>query len=59
TLHGTTSYDTALHGTTSHDTAPYDTAPFRAGEAADGTWPDATLHLLPVRPHDTDSRDSR
>ncbi len=40
----------------------YDTASttqFRAGEAADGTWRDATMQLQPVRPHDTDPRNSR
>ncbi|MDQ0582032.1 bifunctional glycosyltransferase family 2/GtrA family protein [Streptomyces rishiriensis] len=39
-----------------HDT----TAQFRAGEAADGTWRDATMQMLPVRrPHDTDPGDAR
>jgi putative flippase GtrA len=38
----------------------YDTTTqFRAGEAADGTWRDATMQLQPVRPHDTDPRDPR
>jgi putative flippase GtrA len=44
-------YDTTPHGTT--------TTQFRAGEAADGTWRDATMQLQPVRPHDTDPRNSR
>ncbi|MEU1187970.1 bifunctional glycosyltransferase family 2/GtrA family protein [Streptomyces sp. NPDC005859] len=39
-----------------HDT----TTQFRAGEAADGTWRDATTQLQPVRrPHDTDPGDAR
>ncbi|MFJ1809075.1 MULTISPECIES: glycosyltransferase [unclassified Streptomyces] len=39
-----------------HDT----TTQFRAGEAADGTWRDATMQLQPVRrPHDTDPGDAR
>ncbi|WP_328426302.1 bifunctional glycosyltransferase family 2/GtrA family protein [Streptomyces sp. NBC_00443] len=38
---------------------PFDTTQFRAGEAADGSWRDVTMQLQPVRPHDTDSRDSR
>ncbi|WP_406008022.1 bifunctional glycosyltransferase family 2/GtrA family protein [Streptomyces sp. NBC_00637] len=39
-----------------HDT----TTRFRAGEAADGTWRDAPLHMLPVRrPRDTDAGDAR
>jgi putative flippase GtrA len=37
---------------------PYDTTAFRAGEVAD-PWRDATVQLLPVRPHDTDARDLR
>lgn len=37
----------------------YDTTRFRAGEAADGTWRDATMRLQPVRPYDTDTGDSR
>ncbi|MFI6625793.1 glycosyltransferase [Streptomyces sp. NPDC050528] len=43
-------YDTTPHSTTTQ---------FRAGEAADGTWRDATMQLQPVRPHDTDPRNSR
>ncbi|MEV6480428.1 bifunctional glycosyltransferase family 2/GtrA family protein [Streptomyces sp. NPDC051576] len=43
-----------------YDTTTYDsTTQFRAGEAADGTWRDATMQLQPVRPHDTDPRDPR
>jgi hypothetical protein len=34
--------------------APYDTTPFRAGEAADRTWGDSTMQLQAVRPHDHD-----
>jgi putative flippase GtrA len=41
-----------------YDTTP-NTTQFRAGEAADGTWRDATMQLQPVRPHDTDPRDPR
>jgi putative flippase GtrA len=52
-------YETAPYDAPRYDTAPYDTSRIRAGEAADGTWPDATLQLQPVRPHDTDSRDFR
>lgn len=44
-------YATAPH-------TPYDT-PFRAGEAADRTWGDATMRLQPVRPADSDPRDAR
>ncbi|MFH9585049.1 glycosyltransferase [Streptomyces luteogriseus] len=56
--------DTAPYDTTPHDPAPYEAAPyvptpFRAGEAAHRTWPDATLRPQPVRPHDSDSRDLR
>ncbi|GGQ75161.1 glycosyl transferase [Streptomyces asoensis] len=41
-----------------HDPDP--TTRFRAGEAADGTWRDATMQLQPVRrPHDTDPGDAR
>ncbi|MEU5074868.1 glycosyltransferase [Streptomyces asoensis] len=41
-----------------HDPDP--TTRFRAGEAADGTWRDATMQLHPVRrPHDTDPGDAR
>jgi putative flippase GtrA len=40
------------------DPPSYDTTSFRAGEVAD-SWRDATVQLLPVRPHDTDARDSR
>ncbi len=41
-----------------HDHNP--TTQFRAGEAADGTWRDATMQMLPVRrPHDTDPGDAR
>lgn len=37
-----------------------ETTQFRAGEAADGTWRDATMQLQPVRrPHDTDPGDAR
>ncbi|MFD5755573.1 glycosyl transferase, partial [Streptomyces sp. NPDC127044] len=32
---------------------------FRAGEAADRTWGDATMQLQAVRPHDHDPRDTR
>ncbi|MFD9000748.1 glycosyltransferase [Streptomyces sp. NPDC059582] len=39
--------------------AAHDTTRFRAGEAADGTWRDATVRLQPVRPYDTDPGDSR
>jgi putative flippase GtrA len=61
--------DGGRHGAAPHGHALYDTghtsqaghtpARFRAGEAADGTWKDATVPLQPVRPHDTDSRDPR
>lgn len=37
----------------------YETNPFRAGEVADRSWEDATMHLQPVRPTDTDPRDAR
>ncbi|WP_330348992.1 bifunctional glycosyltransferase family 2/GtrA family protein [Streptomyces sp. NBC_00582] len=40
-------------------TATQETTQFRAGEAADGTWRDATTRLQPVRPHDTDPGDPR
>ncbi|WP_329339198.1 bifunctional glycosyltransferase family 2/GtrA family protein [Streptomyces sp. NBC_01352] len=39
--------------------SPYDSTQFRAGEAADRTRGDATMHLQPVRPTDTDPRDTR
>jgi putative flippase GtrA len=42
-----------------YDTTTNTTTQFRAGEAADGTWRDATMRLQPVRPHDTDPRDPR
>jgi putative flippase GtrA len=32
---------------------------FRAGEAADRTWGDATMQMQAVRPHDHDPRDTR
>jgi putative flippase GtrA len=38
--------------------APYDTTQFRAGDVA-GSWREATVQLLPVRPHDSDARDLR
>ncbi|MFI5875849.1 glycosyltransferase [Streptomyces sp. NPDC051445] len=39
---------------------PTPTTRFRAGEAADGSWRDATVHLQPVRrPRDTDPGDAR
>jgi putative flippase GtrA len=38
---------------------PYPTTQVRAGDAADGNWRDATVHLQPVRPHDTDPGDPR
>jgi putative flippase GtrA len=44
-------YDTA-------PAAPYDTTQFRAGDVAD-SWREATVQLLPVRPHDSDARDLR
>ncbi|MET9872541.1 GtrA family protein, partial [Streptomyces sp. NPDC006386] len=37
---------------------PYDSTHFRAGDVAD-SWRDATVQLLPVRPHDNDARDLR
>jgi putative flippase GtrA len=37
----------------------YETTQFRAGEAADRPWADATIQLQPVRPTDTDPRDPR
>jgi putative flippase GtrA len=37
----------------------YPTTQVRAGEAADGNRRDATLHLQPVLPHDTDPGDPR
>ncbi|MEV6184309.1 glycosyl transferase, partial [Streptomyces sp. NPDC052015] len=39
--------------------APYDTAQFRAGEAADRTWGDSTMQMQAVRPHDHDPRNAR
>ncbi|MFD9389705.1 glycosyltransferase [Streptomyces sp. NPDC060000] len=43
-----------------HPHDPDTTTQFRAGEAADGTWRDATMQLQPVRrPHDTDPGDAR
>ncbi|WP_333739088.1 bifunctional glycosyltransferase family 2/GtrA family protein [Streptomyces sp. IBSBF 2806] len=41
------------------DGAAQTTHHLRAGEAADGTWRDATVRLQPVRPHDTDPGDAR
>ncbi|GAA3153068.1 hypothetical protein GCM10017687_83590 [Streptomyces echinatus] len=38
---------------------PYQTTQVRAGDAADGSWRDATVRLQPVRPHDTDPGDPR
>ncbi|MER6564711.1 bifunctional glycosyltransferase family 2/GtrA family protein [Streptomyces sp. NPDC001093] len=39
---------------------PYPTAAqVRAGDAADGSWRDATMRPQPVRPHDTDPGDPR
>jgi len=43
-----------------HPNVPYQnhqTTQFRAGEVADRRWEDATMHLQPVRPTDTDPRD--
>lgn len=43
-----------------HASAPTTTPTHpRAGEAADGTWRDATLRMQPVRPHDTEPGDAR
>ncbi|MEH0471343.1 bifunctional glycosyltransferase family 2/GtrA family protein [Streptomyces sp. B21-097] len=43
-----------------HPHGPAQTAhDLRAGEAADGTWTDATMRLQPVRPHDTEPGDAR
>ncbi|MGW4321088.1 glycosyltransferase [Streptomyces sp. NPDC004684] len=58
------SYDTSVHGTSVHgtsgrDTAAYDTTPFRAGDGAGRTRGDATTRLRPVRPNDTEAKDSR
>jgi len=39
--------------------SPYDTAPYRAGEAADGSRRDSTMQLQAVRPHDHDPRNAR
>ncbi|MGW1287618.1 GtrA family protein, partial [Streptomyces sp. NPDC002586] len=38
---------------------PHQTTQVRAGAAGDGSWRDATPHLQPVRPHDTDPGDPR
>ncbi|WP_251094068.1 bifunctional glycosyltransferase family 2/GtrA family protein [Streptomyces sp. Caat 7-52] len=38
---------------------PHQTTRVRAGEAADGSWRDATMRLEPVRPHHTDQGDPR
>ncbi|MCL6738606.1 bifunctional glycosyltransferase family 2/GtrA family protein [Streptomyces neyagawaensis] len=45
--------------TVPYGTTPYPTTPFRAGDAADRTWGDATMRMRPVRPHDQDSRNTR
>ncbi|BBC34541.1 Glycosyltransferase, group 2 family protein [Streptomyces graminofaciens] len=42
-----------------YGTSPYTTTQFRAGDAADRTWGDATMQMRPVRPHDQDSRNAR
>jgi putative flippase GtrA len=38
--------------------SPYDTAPYRADEAADRSWRDSTMQLQAVRPHDHDPRNA-
>ncbi|MYX28574.1 glycosyltransferase [Streptomyces sp. SID8381] len=53
------SYDTSVHGASGRDTAAYDTTPFRAGDGAGRTRGDATTRLRPVRPNDTEAKDSR
>lgn len=53
------SYGTNAYGTDSYSTNPYTTTQFRAGDAADRTWGDATMQMRPVRPHDQDSRNAR
>ncbi|MFI7499544.1 glycosyltransferase [Streptomyces sp. NPDC049687] len=45
--------------TSTTSTSTTTTAQFRAGEAADGTWRDATMRMQSVRPHDTDPGDAR
>jgi putative flippase GtrA len=42
-----------------YSTNPCTTTQFRAGDAADRTWGDATMQMRPVRPHDQDSRNAR
>ena len=37
----------------------HETTQIRAGEVADRSWEDATLHLQPVRPTETDPRAPR
>ncbi|MGW5462474.1 glycosyltransferase [Streptomyces sp. NPDC003996] len=59
-LHGTTAPYTPLPQRPVPYPQPYPTATqVRAGEAADGSWRDATMRLQPVRPHDTDPGDPR
>ncbi|MBZ3907720.1 bifunctional glycosyltransferase family 2/GtrA family protein [Streptomyces griseiscabiei] len=55
TTGGTTTGGTTTGSTTTGST----TTQFRAGEAADRTWGDATMRMRPVRPHDQDSRNAR
>lgn len=47
----------SAHGNAYDNT--HDTDEFRARDAADRTWGDATMQLQPVRPHDHDPRDAR
>ncbi|MPY53372.1 hypothetical protein FPZ41_34355, partial [Streptomyces sp. K1PN6] len=52
-------YSSAAYSATPDSTTPNSTSQFRAGDAADRTWGDATVQLEPVRPHDHDSRNAR
>ncbi|MEV7131104.1 glycosyltransferase [Streptomyces sp. NPDC093260] len=61
-----TGYDTphgasrdAPHAASAHHTAVRGTTPFRAGDGAGRTRRDATVRRRPVRPNDTDPKDSR
>ncbi|MFC4505651.1 MULTISPECIES: glycosyltransferase [Streptomyces] len=59
--HGPMPQRTSTSNTSSSSTTTFDsTTQFRAGEAADGTWREATMRLQPMRrPHDTDPGDAR
>ncbi|MDX3690547.1 bifunctional glycosyltransferase family 2/GtrA family protein [Streptomyces europaeiscabiei] len=52
-------YANAPSANAPYGNTPYTTTQFRAGEAADRTWGDATMQMRPVRPHDQDSRNAR